>query len=141
MASPHMRRRYRAVGARPGLIYLIVLVGLATFYLGQRVYCDQRAAAVDALQREFDSYASARDRLLAQRDSLLGLPVIGPRAEALGLSVAHLDQLARLPLWIPLPDATFQAPPASFELADAAGRLWDWLDGPTIKSQEALAGE
>ena len=140
MPSPHMRRRYRTVGARPGLAYLIVLVGLATFYVGQRVYCDRRLSALDVLQREVDQYAEARDRLLAQRDSLLGLPVIGPRAEALGLSVAHLDQLARLPLGMPVPDVTFQTP-ASFELADAVGRIWIWLDGPTVESQEALAGE
>lgn len=140
MPQPHMRRRYRAVGARPGLVYLVVLVGLATLHLGQKFYFERRLANVESLQRELDSLDLTGDRMVAQRDSLLGLPVIGPRAEALGLGAPKIEQLARLPLGIIPVDAPLQTP-ASFELVDAAGRLWDWLDPPGIESQKALAGE
>lgn len=140
MASPHLRRRYRATGGRPGLIYLFVVLAIAAGYVAQRVFTDRERVEIKELQDVVDQEQKLCEQLAARRDSLLSLAVIEPRAEKLGLLAPELDQLARLPLDAPV---LYQEPEYTdpSNLAEAVGRVWQWLDSPTISATEARAGE
>ena len=58
MSSPHLRRRYRAAGTRPGLAYLFLLLAGATLYVGLRVYTIRE-------QRDGTAEGELRSRLCA----------------------------------------------------------------------------
>lgn len=140
MSLPHLRRRYRAVGARSGLTYLFLALAPTALYVGLRVYTARQQGTLDALQKQVDLRQEEHNRLLAERDRLVSLAEIRPRAEALGLEPIELNRMARLPLSAPA--IRFDRNPvAPVSLAEAAGRLWRWLDPPTPSAQEALAGE
>jgi len=122
------------------MIYLFLLLAVAAMYVGQRVYTGREQSAVDRLGGEVDSMQLLHDQLLARRDSLISLTVIEQKADRLGLVAPSLDQMARLPLDAPILHQE-QIPTDPSALADAAGRIWKWLDPPTVSSTEALAGE
>ena len=138
MGSPHMRRRYRATGTRSGLTYVFLILGAAALYVGQRVYAGREQAALELLSAHVDAQTQALGRLTARRDSLLSLSIVRPKAESLGLREVALGQLARLPLTAP-PLRYESAPASPAHLSQTFGRIWNWLDAPAIKSQEAVA--
>ena len=140
MGSPHLRRRYRATGTRSGLTYLFLILGAATLYVGQRVYAGREQAALDLLGAHVNQQTQYLGRLAAQRDSLLSLAIVRPKAVALGLRSVGLGQLARLPLSAPRdPQGAMPASPVQF--SQTADRIWKWLDPPGIESQEVAAAE
>jgi hypothetical protein len=140
MSSPHLRRRYRATGSRSGLTYLFIILGAAALYVGQRHYISRQQRAFDQLRSEFESHEQKLVQLTAQRDSLIGLAVIQPRAEALGLHSMQLKQMGRLPLKMS-PRLFEPAPANSVQLAEAVGRVWRWLDPPELESNAVQAAE
>jgi hypothetical protein len=135
-----MRRRYRATGSRRGLIYLFLILSAAALYVGQRHYTGRQQHAFDRLNNEFESQKQKLVQLTARRDSLIGWAVIQPRAEALGLRPLELKQMARLPL--SLAPRRFDPEPApSVRLAEAVGRVWQWLDPPELETNAVQAAE
>jgi hypothetical protein len=135
-----MRRRYRATGSRPGLIYLILILSAAALYVGQRHYTGRQQHAYDRLCNEFEAQKQKQVQLTARRDSLIGLAVIQPRAEALGLQRLQLSQTRRLPLSLP-PHRFDPTPAGSVRLAEALGRVWQWLDPPELETSTVQAAE
>jgi len=140
MSSPHLRRRYRATGSRSGLTYLFVILSAAALYVGQRHYTSHQQQVLDRLYNELETQQQKQVQLTARRDSLIGLAVIQPRAEALGLHALELKQMARLPLSVS-PQRFDPTPASSVRLAEAAGRVWQWLDPPELETSEVQAAE
>lgn len=137
MSTTRLRRRYRASGSRRGLIYLFLFVGVAALYVGQRVYTDRQHFAVGRLEQEVAARTAQLDSLQAERDRLTSYTVITERALKLGLKPAELTQLARVPLAAPA--SRHFEPAAGAGVQTAMAKVWRWLDGPEVQSQEVQA--
>ena len=137
MTAARMRRRYRTASPKRGLLWLFLLVLLASLYIGQRVYSQRLTVTLDGREQKLKTMAAHLESLRAERDRLTSPGVLGPRASALGLRPAEVKQLARVPLSVPsaLPDSA----QAETGLLAAFGRVWRWLDPPNVQNQEVLA--
>ena len=132
-----MRRRYRTASPKRGLLWLFLLVLLASLYIGQRVYSQRLAVTLDGREQKLKSMQTNLETLRAERDRLTSPAVLGPRASKLGLHPADVKQLARVPLTVPslAPDSV----QTQTGLFAAFGRVWRWLDPPNVQQQEVLA--
>lgn len=137
MTATRMRRRYRTASPKRGLLWLFLLVVLASLYIGQRVYSERLSVRLDGREQKLKTMQANLETLRAERDRLTSPAVLGPRASRLGLHPAVVKQLARVPLTVPsqAPDST---QPQNGLLGTFA-RVWRWLDPPNVQQQEVLA--
>ena len=137
MTALRMRRRYRTASPKRGMLWLFLLVLLASLYIAQRVYSQRLTVTLDGREQKLKTMAAHLETLRAERDRLTSPGVLGPRASNLGLRPAEVEQLARVPLTIPsqLPDST----QVETGLLGAFARVWRWLDPPNMHKQEVLA--
>lgn len=137
MNAPRMRRRYRTAGPRRGLLYLLLILILSAFYVGQRVYAQRLRVELGEVEQRLKNMEATLESLRAERDRLTSPSVLSVRAGRLGLRPAEVTQLARVPLTLPSPLPELEDRERG--LGGAFARVWDWLDGPTVERQEALA--
>jgi hypothetical protein len=137
MNAPRMRRRYRTSSPRRGLLYLLLFLALAAFYVGQQVYAQRLGVVLGDMEQKVRTMESRLGTLRAERDRLTSPAFLGVRAGALGLRAADITQLARVPLTLPPPVPEKDDPDQG--LGGVFARVWQWLDGPTVQKQEVLA--
>lgn len=137
MNAPRMRRRYRTSSPKRGLLYLLLFLVTAAGYVGQRVYAQRLRLELGHAEYKIKTMEGTLDSLRAERDRLTSAPVLGPRAQALGLAPADVAQLARVPLTLPEPVQDEVKKDLGF--GGTLAKVWDWLDLPTVHEQEVLA--
>ena len=68
MTATHMRRRYRTASPKRGLLWLFLLVLLASLYIGQRVYSQRLSVTLDGREQKLKSMQANLETLRAERD-------------------------------------------------------------------------
>lgn len=110
---------------------------MAAAYVGQSVYAQRLRVELGQTENMIKAMEGTLDSLRAERDRLTSPPVLGLRAQALGLRVAEITQLARVPLILPPPEQ--EEVERDRGLGGAFVKVWNWLDGPTFQKQEVQA--